>query len=382
MNIDDMVLKFVDISRIHNQEDDFSENEHNRIKAIYNNCISSIIKKNDAEFIPSLIICNTYNKYSAVLPVKLKQHKYKYYILYDRYLNEISRLFNAIYFAENDAGHDIWKLSYELFAEDALLEKNEALLTYYGLNKISLGPFEINVGSQDILDFMSNIQEYYIIGHELGHWIYKALNNSPNNDLFNINFDETWISLLEDIQNILCELYTEYEKKFNDNDYVILIQEQKSIINENSGVLEECFSDAIAYAIIFNYIQVEYNNEINKKLLAGQAVFLEIMNLQLLAMQHMTVSEESFESSVSIRLGFFRNYVGLYFGQNEKSFEEMIQNTVVRYENRITNLMLECFNELEKRADNIYDGLIDTDGLLDMSKILGLSDTYKNSDLV
>lgn len=377
-----MVLKFVDISRIHNQEDDFSENEHNRIKAIYNNCISSIIKKNDAEFIPSLIICNTYNKYSAVLPVKLKQHKYKYYILYDRYLNEISRLFNAIYFAENDAGHDIWKLSYELFAEDALLEKNEALLTYYGLNKISLGPFEINVGSQDILDFMSNIQEYYIIGHELGHWIYKALNNSPNNDLFNINFDETWISLLEDIQNILCELYTEYEKKFNDNDYVILIQEQKSIINENSGVLEECFSDAIAYAIIFNYIQVEYNNEINKKLLAGQAVFLEIMNLQLLAMQHMTVSEESFESSVSIRLGFFRNYVGLYFGQNEKSFEEMIQNTVVRYENRITNLMLECFNELEKRADNIYDGLIDTDGLLDMSKILGLSDTYKNSDLV
>lgn len=135
-------------------------------------------------------------------------------------------------------------------------------------------------------------------------------------------------------------------------------------------------------AIIYNYIQVEFNNEINKKLLAGQALFLEIMNLQLLAMQHMTVSEESFESSVSIRLGFFRNYVGLYFEQVEKSFEEMIQNTVVRYENRITNLMIECFNELEKRADNIYDGLIDIDGLINMSKILGVSDTYKNSDLI
>lgn len=45
------------------------------------------------------------------------------------------------------------------------------------------------------------------------------------------------------------------------------------------------------FVIIFNYIQVEFNNEINKKLLAGQALFLEIMNLQLLAMQHMTVSE-------------------------------------------------------------------------------------------
>ena len=38
--------------------------------------------------------------------------------------------------------------------------------------------------------------------------------------------------------------------------------------------------------------------------------------------------------------------------------------------------------ELEKRADNIYDGLIDIDGLINMSKILGLSDTYKNSDLI
>jgi hypothetical protein len=382
MNIDDMVSKFVEISRAHNQKDDFSENEYNRIKTIYDNCLSSIIKNFDAEFIPSLIICNTYNKYSTVLPVKMKQNKYKYYVLYDRYLNEINRLFNAIYFDENDAGHDIWKLSYELFAEDALLENDEVLLTYYGLNKVALGPLKTNVGSQNFLDFISDIQEHYIIGHELGHWVYKVLNHTHTDDLFNINFNENWISLLKDIQDILCELYTEYEKEFIDKDYVILIQEQKSIINEHSGVLEECFADAIAYAIIYNYIQVEFNNEINKKLLAGQALFLEIMNLQLLAMQHMTVSEESFESSVSIRLGFFRNYVGLYFEQVEKSFEEMIQNTVVRYENRITNLMIECFNELEKRADNIYDGLIDIDGLINMSKILGVSDTYKNSDLI
>lgn len=91
-----MVSKFVEISRAHNQKDDFSENEYNRIKTIYDNCLSSIIKNFDAEFIPSLIICNTYNKYSTVLPVKMKQNKYKYYVLYDRYLNEINRLFNAI----------------------------------------------------------------------------------------------------------------------------------------------------------------------------------------------------------------------------------------------------------------------------------------------
>lgn len=173
MNIDDMVLKFVEVSRTCNREDNISETEYNKIKALYNNCLSSIIKDFDADFIPSLIICNTYNKYSTVLPIKLKLNKYKYYILYDHYLNEINRLFNAIYFDENDVGHDIWKLSYELFAEDALLEKDDALLLYYGLNKVGLGPFEIDVNSKKYLDFISNIQEYYIIGHELGHWIYK-----------------------------------------------------------------------------------------------------------------------------------------------------------------------------------------------------------------
>ena len=76
-----MVSKFVEISRAHNQKDDFSENEYNKIKTIYDNCLSSIIKNFDAEFIPNLIICNTYNKYSTVLPVKMKQNKYKYYVL-------------------------------------------------------------------------------------------------------------------------------------------------------------------------------------------------------------------------------------------------------------------------------------------------------------
>ena len=240
MNIDDLVLKFVRISRTNNQEDDCSENEHNRIEAIYDSCLLSIIKNFDSEFVPTLIICNTYNKYSTVLPVKMKEfrYKYKYYILYDRYLSRISRVFNEIYFDENDAGHDIWKLSYELFAEEAMLENDEVLLTYYGLNKVALGHFNTHVVSQEILAFICNVQEYYIMGHELGHWVFKTLNGTPVNNFFNINFDETWISLLKDIKDILCELYAKYESVFNDKDYVALIQEQKNIINENSGVLE------------------------------------------------------------------------------------------------------------------------------------------------
>lgn len=126
----------------------------------------------------------------------------------------------------------------------------------------------------------------------------------------------------------------------------------------------------------------ENADDLNRKLLAGKALFLEMMNLQLLAMQHMYVSEESFEAATSIRVGFLRNYAQLYFEGNERLFDNMLEEAVVRYEERITNIMLECFSELEDRGDNIYDALIDTDGFLDYDKLIGLTDVYQNSDLI
>jgi hypothetical protein len=147
-------------------------------------------------------------------------------------------------------------------------------------------------------------------------------------------------------------------------------------------ILEECFADAVAYAMTFAYVVLSYSNDINRKLLAGKALFLEMMNLQLLAMQHMYVSKESFEASTSIRVGFLRNYARLYFDGNEGLFDNMLEHTVVRYEERITNIMLECFSELEDRGDNIYDALSDEDGLLNLDKLMGLKDVYQNSDFI
>lgn len=124
--------------------------------------------------------------------------------------------------------------------------------------------------------------------------------------------------------------------------------------------------------MIFSYVDCNYLNDLEQKLLAGKALFLQMMNLQLLAMQNMTVSDESFEVAISIRLGFLRNYSRLYFEGHEKRFDKMLEETIIRYEKRITNLMLECFSELENRGDNIYDALTDEEDLLDMSKVLGL----------
>lgn len=376
MNIDKMIMEFVENSRYSCYNDNLIESEQIRLKTIFDDCLSSIVKEYTSAFMPTFIICNTYNKYSEILPVRLAENKYKYYLLYDCHLTEINRLFDALYFDEEDSGHDIWKLSYELFAEDALIEDDELFMSYYSLNKVALGAFKVNYEDKTDLEFILDIQERYIIGHELGHWVYKVSSDENASSILNIDFGKNRLEFLESIKEILCDVYTEYEKIFKTKEYVELILEQNNIIKENSGILEECFADAVAYAMVFRYIQFKYSNEQNKKILAGKALFLEMMNLQLLAMQHMTTSENSFESSTSIRLGFFRNYVGLYFNENEEMFNNMLNKSAVRYEQRISNLMIDCFSELEKRADNIYDALIDVDGKLDTSRVMGLSDAY------
>lgn len=383
MNIDDMVLEFVERSRVVIKYDEISDDKERQIKRIYDECLSSILKEFSVEIIPSLIICNSFNKYSNILPVRINQDNYKYYLLYDCYLNRINRQLDVIFFAENSSEHDIWKLSYELFAEDALLNKDNVLFTYFGLNKIGLGPFELESINRTQLDFVEAIQERYIIAHEVGHWIYKNSINPNKNCEYNIKFDENQSSLLNDIKSLLSELYREYENKFSDKEYFQTLKEQGDIVRENnSSIHEECFADAIAYAIVFSYVESEYPNNNNMRILVGQALLIEMLNLQLLAMQHMTTSEESFESSTSIRIGFLMNYTVLYFEGIENLYDNMLKETIERYEKRITNIILECFATLEDRADNIYDGLIDIDKTLNMSKILGLSDRYTNSDLV
>jgi len=145
----------------------------------FDDIIVSVISKYQGERIPKLIICNTYNKYSVTLPVRCGTEGYKYYILFDHHLNEINRIFNALFLSNRDSGHDIWKLSYELFAEEALLSNNSLISTYYGLNKVALGPFEVLEDELTEIDFVLMVQQYYIISHEIGHWVYAMAAREP-----------------------------------------------------------------------------------------------------------------------------------------------------------------------------------------------------------
>ena len=130
MNIDEKVMEFVEAAKYCVHTNELTEDEQIRIKTIFDDCLSAVILEYCEDTMPSFIICDTYNKYSEVLPVNLCGNEHKYYILYDYHLNQINRLFDALYLDNNDTGHDIWKLSYELFAEDALLNNDEFSVLY------------------------------------------------------------------------------------------------------------------------------------------------------------------------------------------------------------------------------------------------------------
>ena len=300
MNIDNIVLEFIRNARRSVHDDSPSALEEARLKALFIDCLSLITCHHNKAHIPTFVLCNTYDKYSAILPIRLKQNQHKYYLLYDIHLNKLNRLFNAIYYSNQDSGHDIWKLAYELFAEDALLDDDKVLLSYFGLNKVALGPFEITENGQVDFAFISDIQERYIVGHELGHWIYRISVSADKSNITDVEFGKSPAALLVEIKELLCEIYEAYGKIFQEQEYAELIHEQKELVLRNDCILEECFADAIAYAITFTYVKMKFPNDVGRLLFAGQALFLEMMNLQLLAMQHMAVSEESFESSTSV----------------------------------------------------------------------------------
>lgn len=375
MSTDKAVMDFIMLSRTHTNEGPMDQNIKQDIEQAFDDVIVSVISEYQEGRIPKLIICDTYNKYSILLPVRCGADGYKYYLLFDQHLNEINCLLNIFFLSDRDVGHDIWKLSYELFAEEALLSRNSLMSTYYGLNKVALGPFEALEDEFGEIDFVLKVQQYYILAHEIGHWIFAMAKQGNPDEL--INIAGNWADLIDDIKGILCEVYGQYAEMYQDKDYVSIIEEQSNIIQEGEGIVEECFADAVAYAFIFAFVAGEYPDDTDQKLLAGQALFLVMMNLQLLAMHHMTVSEDTFENSTSIRIGFCRNYLQYYFEDELDLFREMVENTVIRYEERITGLMLECFNTLEERENNICDALLDDNGNWETENIFGLFDAYE-----
>lgn len=313
----------------------------------------------DSEII-RLFLCDSYNTYSQVCSVRLNDGSVKDYLVLDQHMDALNRIFNAIFLSENDSGHDVWKLAYELFMEERMVSRDNLLSAYFGMNKLALGDYDCQkeLFSKEN-NFLVYVQMAYIIGHEIGHWIQAVADTDKGAE--RLNLKDNVFYTRENILAILQDIYAAYEKQFQDKDYHKLIMEQKELLK--GSIVEECTADAIALAAVFALIDRMTDAELeslgfddeDSQLVALRAILIVMLNIQILAMARMTMSLDSYENEVSIRISFLRNYVYQYFEDIPDELNRELETVIQRYEHRITNVLLEAFSELEERMDELHE---------------------------
>lgn len=313
----------------------------------------------DSEII-RLFLCDSYNTYSQVCSVRLNDGSVKDYLVLDQHMDALNRIFNAIFLSENDSGHDVWKLAYELFMEERMVSRDNLLSAYFGMNKLALGDYDCQkeLFSKEN-NFLVYVQMAYIIGHEIGHWIQAVADTDKGAE--RLNLKDNVFYTRENILAILQDIYAAYEKQFQDKDYHKLIMEQKELLK--GSIVEECTADAIALAAVFALIDRMTDAELeslgfddeDSQLVALRAILIVMLNIQILAMARMTISLDSYENEVSIRISFLRNYVYQYFEDIPDELNRELETVIQRYEQRITNVLLEAFSELEERMDELHE---------------------------
>ena len=346
---------------------------------IFDGVLYSALKDVFQDLHLTLCQCDTYNLYSEILPIQVKDSEMEYYLVYDRHMTIINRIFNAIYLQEEDAtGHDVWKLAYELFMESTILDDNHMCSTYFGMNKLALGDYESKeLWFKEEDNFMCYVQMAYVMGHEIGHWVYSISNDEKGSK--NLNLKDELSFTFQNIKDMVVEIFREFLETFKDKEYYQLILEGNKAINDR--IIEECFADAFAISVVLKLVN-EFDDEDLSQLGFGdrdpdsvtlEAMLVLFLNLQILAMHKMTVSSESFEIQTTIRLSFFRQYVQYYYEDMEDEFKNLLNVTVQRYEKKITNVILEAFSELEDRADLLEEKLSEWDSKeLDVSLFMEL----------
>lgn len=353
---DAFVCDFLGALRIEAKGTWRTENSISLAEITFDEILSLTLQSLKDSDIIRLFLCDTYNTYSQVCSVRLNDGSTKDYLVLDQHMDALNRIFNAIFLSDNDSGHDVWKLAYELFMEERMVSHDHMLSAYFGMNKLALGDYDC----QETLfskenNFLVYVQMAYIIGHEIGHWIQAVADTDKGAE--RLNLKDNVFYTRENILAILQDIYAAYEKQFQDKDYHQLIMEQKELLK--GSIVEECTADAIALAAVFALIDRMTDTELellgfddeDPQLVALRAILIVMLNIQILAMVRMTTSLDSYENEVSIRVSFLRNYVCQYFEDIPDELDQEMGTVVQRYEERITNVLLDASSELKERMD-------------------------------
>ena len=374
---DEFICEFLSATRLDALGTYRSDESVQLKEALFDEILNSVLTNINIEQPLRLYLCDTYDLFSRVFPIQMKGQEAVFYLLFDQHIEIINRIFNAIYLSEDDSGHDVWRLAYELFMESSMIERNCLHSSYFGMNKLALGDYTSKKAwFSEENNFFSFVQSAFIMGHEIGHWICDV--SRDEHKAANLNLKDKLSYTIQNISDMVFDIFRQYRIQFIGKEYFELIQEAADSINEK--IIEECTADAIAISAVLQYIehfddedlaQMGFDSK-DPQSVALEATLILFMNLQILAMQKMTVSPKSFEIQSSIRLAFFRNYIYSYYEEMGSAFNSLLENTVLRYEERITNFILESFSALEERATNLDNKLNSWNTIIDTRMFMEL----------
>ena len=190
---DEFIRGFLAATRLDALGTYISEQSVQLKKMLFDEILNSVLTNINIALPLRLYLCDTYDLFSRVFPVQMKGQGAVFYLLFDQHMEIINRIFNAIYLSEDDSGHDVWRLAYELFMESSMVGRNGLHSSYFGMNKLALGDYTSKKEwFSEENNFFSFVQSAFIMGHEIGHWICDV--DKDERKAVNLNLkDKLWL---------------------------------------------------------------------------------------------------------------------------------------------------------------------------------------------
>jgi len=240
----------------------FSLTNPNTDSSLYDKILKSLLNGKSEKVTHNLKVvdCYSLNKFPCVFSGTNQD-----YIIYDRYIERINKIFNYLYeygiTSETDSYVD--KLIYGLTAEQCLIANDKIGFIYSSLRFNSIDS-ELNPITKND-EFIDTLQTHFIVLHEYGHFLLKQI--TMPDDYSSI------IELIEEIQKEMLKIFT-----CKEHDKIISFIKD---LSSDKNFIEECFCDSFAMSFIFKYILDECTEE--EKLFAIKAIFYQLLTVHILS---------------------------------------------------------------------------------------------------
>lgn len=265
-------------------------------------------------------------------------------LIYDTYLMCLCGYLDTMYLSAKNISRDVQKFISKVLAEECMICKKDSAALYFALDYHSQDAYSIEeelLNESEVLSQMEQVQEWYIMAHETGHWLF-----------YKSTYQDSEIAkkIKSGVKELICDYAASSRKNGLDGE---LYQEYLDIcmdeVYNEKFIIEECVCDTFAYSFVFKTaISQKYKLED-----IIEAILLLYLNLEVFSMANLTVSDlDTYDVETAIRLIFLKNYLK-EFAMTEESYQEVIQRVYLRYEERIMDQVLNFLEKVDDKMENL-----------------------------